>query len=160
MVGSAFGPIIIMEAYERIRASGAGILNAIGLARTDGVENVRRKLDEAVTSAATPAVLAQLIEMIAVQSGLGAFFKERRRIGVIDWLSRAQTESHNDGPLFVVIPEKPDFRRRGPMRRVRICREAAELDRHFRLHVILENFDEVLSDLLLDMLPGQSELYG
>lgn len=159
IAGSAFGPIIIMEAYERIRASGSGILSAIGLARTDGVENVRRKLDEAVTPAATPAVLAQLIEMIAVQSGLGAFFKERRRIGVMDWLSRAQAEADNDGPLFVVIPEKPDFRRRNPMRRVRICREAAGPDRHFRLHVILKNFDEVLSDLLLDMSPGQPEVW-
>jgi hypothetical protein len=157
--GSAFGPILIMEAYERIRASGAGILHLMGIARNDGVEHVRQKLDEAVTPAIASAVLAQLIEMIAVQSGLGAFFKGRRRIGVIDRFSRAQVAAGKDGPLFVVRPEKLDSRSREPMRRVWICREAAVSDRPFRIHVILKNFDEVLSDLLLDISPGQSELF-
>jgi len=42
--GSAFGPILIMEAYERIRVSGAGILNVTGIASNDGVAHVRQKL--------------------------------------------------------------------------------------------------------------------
>jgi hypothetical protein len=159
ILGSVFGPILIMEAHERIRASGAGILHVMGIARNDGVAHVKQKLDEAVTPAVGPAVLAQLIEMIAVQSGLGAFFNGRRRIGIIDRFSRAQAAADKDGPLFVVRPEKPDFRSREPMRRVRICREAAASDRPCRLHVILKNFDEVLSDLLLDISPGQSELF-
>jgi hypothetical protein len=159
ILGNAFGPILIMEAHERIRASGAGLLHATGIARNDGVAHVKQKLDEAVTPAMGPAVLAQLIEMIAAQSGLGAFFKERRRIGVIDRFSRAQAAVDKDGPLFVVRPEKPDFRSREPMRRVRICREAAAFEHPFRLHVTLKNFDEVLSDLLLDASPGQSELF-
>jgi hypothetical protein len=157
VTGSTFGPILIMEAQDRVRASGAGILEVIGIARADGVERVRQKLAETVTPAVAPAALAQLIDMILTQSGLGVFFKERRRIGIIDRFSR--TADGADGPLFVVLPEKPDFRKRDPMRRVQICREAAAPDRSYRLHVVLRNFHEVLSDFLIDIAAGQSNVF-
>jgi hypothetical protein len=158
VAGGTFGPILVMEANRRIRASGPGTLRLTGVVGNATIERVRRKLDEAVGPAITPAVMAQLIELIASQSDLGAFFTERRRIGVIDRFSRAQTAAGNDGPLFVVLSEEPNLRSREPMRRIRICREAATIDQPFRLHVTLKFFDEVLTDLLLDISSGQSEV--
>lgn len=156
--GMSFGPLLIMEAHERIRVSGTGILHLSGLACEDGIERASQKLVEAVGRPMAPAALAHLIPLIAVQSGLGSFFTERRRIGVIDRFSRTQVLAGHDGPLFVGIPEKPDLRSREPMRRLWIRRAAATSDQSFRLHIILKNFDEVLADRLVDIPAGQAEL--
>ena len=156
--GQPFGPVIIMERQDRIRVSGTGLLYMNGIAVNDGIERVKRNLDRSVDPAIAPAVLGQMIELIAEQSGLGPVFIERRRIGGVDQFYRAQTGADRDGALFVVIAEMLDFRRREPMRRVCIRRYAAAADQPFRLHVTLKNFDEILNDVLLDMPAGQPEV--
>lgn len=159
IAGLPFGPVIISESQDMVRASGTGVLYVKGIAVTDGIERVRRSLDDTVGPASAPAVLAQLIHSISEQSGLGLFFRERRRIGVVDLFYRAQNLVGVHRTLFdVVIADKPDLRSKEPTRRVRIRRHAAASNQLFRLHVTLKNFDEILKDVLLDIPAGQPEL--
>ena len=115
ITGQPFGPIIIIESQDMVRASGAGVLYVKGIAINDGVDRVRRSLDDAVGPAKAPVILAQLIERISEQSGLGLFFRERRRIGVMDQFYRAQNAVGIHRSLFdVVVAEKPDLRGNEP----------------------------------------------
>jgi len=156
--GQPFGPILIAERSDRIRTSGTGILYVKGFAVGDGIDRVTGSIAAAIGPAKAPIALMQVIELIASQSGLGLFFTERRRIGVVDQFYRAQNVAGIHGTLFDVIADKPDFRSKNPMLRVRIRRDAAALDKLFRLHITLKNFDEILKDDLLDFPAGQPEI--
>jgi hypothetical protein len=125
----------------------------------DGVlEAVTTTLNDAVGIGDTPAALSALIDAIGVQSDLRELFKDRRWIGTVDRFWRAEPEGANIGPLLDVVPEKPDFRTPKPIRTVHIRRHASILDRAFTLHVRLQNFDEILTDRVLAMPPGQAEI--
>jgi hypothetical protein len=159
ITGQPFGPVIIIERQDIVRASGSGVLYVKGIAIKDGIDRVRRSLDDAVGAAKAPAILAQLIKDISEQSGLGLFFRERRRIGVVDQFYRAQNAVGIHRALFdVAIADKPDLRKKEPMCRVKIRRDAAASDQLFQLHVTLKNFDEILKDVLLDIPAGQPEI--
>ncbi|HKN73407.1 MAG TPA: VPA1262 family N-terminal domain-containing protein [Terriglobales bacterium] len=159
ITGRPFDPVIIIERQDIVRASGSGVLYVKGIAINDGIDRVRRSLDDAVGPAKAPAILAQLIERISEQSGLGLFFREHRRIGVVDQFYRAQNAVGIHGALFdVAIADRPDLRSKEPMRRVKIRRDAAAPDQFFRLHVTLKNFDEILKDILVDIPAGQPEI--
>ena len=125
ITGLQFGPVIIMENQNRVRASGTGVLYLKGIAINDGVDRVRQYLDDAVGPAKAPAFLAQLIERISELSGLGHFFGERQRIGVLDQFYRAHNVDGIQRPIFDVSVDKPALRSKEPMRRVIIHRKAA-----------------------------------
>jgi hypothetical protein len=159
IAGQSFGPIIVAEKNERVRVAGTGVLYVRGIAIDGGLDRVTRCVESVVGAAKAPEALARLIECVTEQSGLGLFFQEGRRLGVVDLLYRARNEAGILGPLFNVSADKTDWRSRGPVRRVRIHRDTAPLDQAFRFHVTLKNYDEILRDLLLEMPAGQAELF-
>jgi len=120
ITGQAFGPVIIMESRDMFRATGTGVLYVKGIAVNQGTDRVTRGLDDAVGSVKSRAILARLIDRISEQSGLGSFFRETRRIGVIDQFYRAQNVVGVHRALFdVAIADKHEVRSKEPMRRVR-----------------------------------------
>jgi hypothetical protein len=158
ITGQPFGPVILLESYDELTGSGAGVLYVKGIVVNDGIDQVRRGLNNAVGPAKTPAILRDIIELISIQSGLKVFLMERLRIGVVDQFYRAQHVVGIPKTLFSVSGDKPDLRSREPMRRVIIGRTAAAADQLFRLHITLKNSDEILKDVLLDMPPAQPEI--
>jgi hypothetical protein len=157
--GQPFGPVIIMEGGDIFRATGTGVLYVKGIAVNQGIDRVKRGLDDSVGPVKSRAVLAQLIELISNQSGLGQFFRESRRIGVIDQFYRTQNVMGLHSALFdAALADKPNMRTKEPMRRVRIRRDAAPADQFYRLHITLKNFDSVLKEVLLEMPAGQQEI--
>jgi hypothetical protein len=158
LTGQPFGPVIILEDNDKASISGAGVLYVKGIAVDYGIDRVRHTLDNTVGPAKTPAILSRLIELISEQSGLGLFSSGHRRIGVVDQFYRAMNVVEVQRSLFDVSADKYNLQTKEPMRRVKIRRKAASLDKIFKFHVTLKNFDEILLDVLLDMPAGQSEI--
>jgi hypothetical protein len=98
------------------------------------------------------------MELIAEQSGLGAFFTERHRLGAVDYFYRASADLGLSKSPFTVLVDKPDLRTNDPVTNVRV-RWADEASRQpMRLHVVLKNHDEILKDLLVEICANQEEV--
>jgi hypothetical protein len=157
--GQAFGPLIIAEKNVRVGVSGTGFLYARGIAIDGGLNRLTDCIESIIGAAEAPAALKRVIELVTDQTGLGLIFKERRRLGVADFFCRAQDDASLHGMLFNVMVDKPGFRDRKPMRRVKVKRDCAPLDQSFQLHVTLKNYDEILREVLIEVPAGQAELF-
>lgn len=159
LTGTPFGPAILrLKSQEPIRATGVGAIRVSGLTLFGGVDSVIGWLKDQVGDAKTTGALIKLIDWIEEQAGLPSFFKDRPRIGLIDFLSRRQTGLAADGLLFHVSLDPPKFRERTPLNKVHIKRHAADIGRGFYLHIVIQNFDDVIRDGLLHIAPGQREI--
>jgi hypothetical protein len=147
-----------LKSQESIRATGVGVIRVSGLTLSEGVDSVIGWLKDHVGEAQTTAALIKLIDWIEEQAGLPGFLKDRPRIGLIDFLSRRQTGLAADGLMFHVSLDPPNFRERTPLNKVHIKRHAADITRGFHLHIVIQNFDDVIRDSLLHIAPGQAEI--
>src|ERR1700751_2321962 len=107
--GMIYEAIIVREENDRLRISGTGILRFKGFVIDGAIDPIFAQLVEAVGIASAPASLAQLIQLIATPSGLGSFFKDRRRLGAVDRFYQRKDDERYYEPLFNVAPEKLDL---------------------------------------------------
>lgn len=152
-------PNMVDENRSWVRSSGSGILWCRTLALASGMDRISENLAELVGAGRTPAALLKIIELIAQQSGLGEIFQNGRRIGLLDHFYREENDLAFFGPLLIVVAEKPDLRGNTPMLRCRVQRWFAAQDRAFTLRVSLANFDEGLTDYVVELPSGVPEIF-
>jgi hypothetical protein len=155
LTGALCEPSYLYEELNRAQISGTGMLLIQGLVPEGTLDTFTSSLSDAVGVGTSPAALLAVIDAIAVQTGLKEVFQDRRRIGMVDRFWRSEAEGELPGPLLKVVPEKPDFRTRNPVRKCHIRRHASAAARAFTLHVTIQNFDEVLQDYVLFMAEEQ-----
>ncbi|CAB3806541.1 VPA1262 family N-terminal domain-containing protein [Pararobbsia alpina] len=156
--GASFGPLAVEEKNQRARISGVGLLYRNGIATEAPFKALKQALDQNLKPGTVSKALEMLVSKIGAVSGTGEIFGQHRPIGGIDFFYRAPATMHLDGPLFDVMPEKPDFRTKAAMLRLYVRRYAAPLDQRFSLQVTLGNYDEVLRAVLLDFDAGTLEI--
>lgn len=149
ITGLPFGPLIAEEVIEKSRISGVGLLYRKGIASNAPFEALREALDKSFKPGTASKVLRTLVARIGELSGMEEIFKRRRPIGIVDYFYRATGRAGVDGPLFDVVPEKPDLRTKAPMLQVHVRRHAAPTDQKFKVQVTLGNYDEVLCSVLI-----------
>jgi hypothetical protein len=79
--GPIFGPLLLDEKPYRFRFAGVGNLLVRGMSIAGEPAGLLQHLSAAVGKYKLPRALAQLVDLLAVETGLGEFFIERRRLG-------------------------------------------------------------------------------
>lgn len=154
--GHSFGPVPVLEEYERASVSGTGLLYRKGLATEEIFHGLRETLGNRLPFGTAPKAFEALVLQIGEIAGLGKF-STKRIFGGIDWYFRRPSDDYRGGPLFRFFPVKPDLRSRDPMSDVRIARGAALAGKSFGLKVTLQNYDEVLRSVYLHWEAGADE---
>lgn len=158
IIGLPFGPLIIDEEFQKAKVSGTGLLFRKGIASESFFIALNEALNESLKPGTAPKALQALGRKLGELSGIGQALKTRTPIGVVEFFFRPGGTTGFDGPLFEVVPDKPDFRTRDPMLQVRVRRFAAPLDLKFKLQVTLQNYDEVIRSTLIEIEAGISEV--
>jgi hypothetical protein len=153
-----FGPIIVEEQMERSGVSGNGLLRREGLVSDAPLQALQSTLSTNSTAGTEPAILGAIMDQIATRSGLQEYTRHSRPLGLVDYFYRSPAVGPVDGPLFDIVPDKPDIRTRLPLLRVFLRRYAAPLDQSFKLAITLGNYDHVVKSQLMDIECGAREV--
>jgi hypothetical protein len=130
-------------------SSGVGNLLVRGMSISSEPAGLLQHLSAAVGKYKLPHALAQLVDLLAVETGLGEFFIERRRLGLVEHVYRL--DNSQQALSLEIHSDKFDLRSRDPMRRVVVKRNALLQGQALRLHVRLGNYDDTIGDRLVDM---------
>ncbi|MGV8889943.1 MAG: VPA1262 family N-terminal domain-containing protein [Pseudomonas sp.] len=158
IIGLPFGPLIIEEEFLKAKVTGTGLLYRKGIASETLFVALNEAFNKSLKPGTAPKALRALGLKLGELSGIGKALKTRTPIGVVEFFFRPMGITGMDGLLFEVVPDKPDFRTKDPMLRVRVCRFAAPLDLKFKLQVTLQNYDEVIRSTLIEIEAGVSEV--
>lgn len=158
IIGHPFWPTIVGEINQRARITGTGLLLRKGIV----AESLLTDLNDALNNRLKPGAAQKALLAISLKldelSGMEDALKARTPIGVIEYFFRTAGAGGIDGPLFEIVPKKPDFRTNEPMLQVNVRRFAAPLDLTFKLQVTLKNYDEVIRSTLIEIKAGMSEM--
>lgn len=157
ITGLPFGPLIMDEQHQRARITGIGALYRKGFASDRLFVSIQDLLNQRLEPGTAPKALNTLISKIGALSGIDGIFKKNRNLAMVDYFYRAAPNTAIDGPLFEVIPKKPDFRTKAPMLQVYIRRHTAPLGEKFRVHVTLGNYDRILTSILVEIKADELE---
>jgi len=158
IVGHPFGPIMVKEKSQRARVTGTGLLLRKGIVSELLLIDLNQALNKSLKPGAAPKALLSISLKLCELSGMGEVLKTRPPIGGVEYFFRAVGVGGIDGPLFEIVPKKPDFRTKEPMLQVSVRRFAALLDLSFKLQVTLRNYDEVIRSKLIKIEAGISEV--
>lgn len=158
ITGVPFGPLIVSEGSQRRTITGAGLLYREGIASDIVFNSVVTTLNESLKQGTAPKVLRSLIQKIGELLGEDQPLKYRIPIGAVDFFYRGSFKEGVDGPLFEIIAVKPNFRSRDPMVQLRICRDKAEENLEYMLHVTLSNYDDVVKSTLFNVDVHEKEV--
>jgi hypothetical protein len=147
--GPIFGPLLLDEKPYRFRFTGVGNLLVRGMSIAGEPAGLLQHLSAAVGKYKLPRALAQLVDLLAVETGLGEFFIERRRLGLIEHVYRL--DNGQQALSLEIHQDVPDLRSRDPVRHIVVKRNALLQGQALRLHVRLGNYDDTIGDRLVDL---------
>lgn len=154
--GTPFGPVIVEEEFQRAPVSGIGLLYRSGVVTNKIFNALIETFDQSLRPGKTPEALRDLVAKLSELSGMRDVLKQRRTIGGVDYYHRISAAPLVNGPLFDILPMKADLK--APMLQVKIRRHAAAADQQFTVQVILKNFEETLSSVLINFKAGVPEI--
>lgn len=158
ITGAPFGPLLIEESAQRANITGVGHLCRKGIAGEKIFTELLEEFNEKLMPGTSPRVLQSLILKIGELSGIGDLLEPRQVIGVVDFFYRRSFVDGLDGPLFDILPVRPDFRKKEPMVDFDIRRRKEAGDQSYMLNVTLRNYDELLKSTLVHIAENQLEV--
>ncbi|WP_131931449.1 VPA1262 family N-terminal domain-containing protein [Burkholderia sp. SRS-25] len=156
--GQPYGPLVIEEWWNSAPISGVGLLYRSGIATTSLLQALVERLEVTQFHGTVPKALKAIESIVGSMSGVAGVLGARQSFGSIAYFSRLDATANVDGPLFDIVPVKPDAATKTSMRCVVVRRRSAPLNKGYTLQVRLGNFDEILGSELVRIASNVGEV--